>query len=84
MRVKRWLDPLRRPKLLDPQKWPALAGYTISSDWITKRISAGEINHTMLIQLLNIVISLNCNLSSYHVMAFPGTTPLQLVAFSTV
>ena len=38
-------------RLLDP----------LSSDWITERISTGEINHTMLMQHLNIVISANCN-----------------------
>ena len=40
----------------------------LSSDWIMERISAGEINHTMLIQHLNIVISANCNHSPYHVL----------------
>ena len=41
----------------------------LSSDWITEGISAGEINHTMLIQQLNIVISANCNHAPCHVMA---------------
>ena len=43
----------------------------LSSDWITERISAGEINHTMLMQHLDIVISANCNQSPYHVMSLP-------------
>ena len=43
----------------------------LSPDWITERISAGEINHTMLLQHLNIVISANCNHSPYHVMSLP-------------
>ena len=43
----------------------------LSSDWITKKISAGEINHTMLMQHLNIVLTANCNQSPYHVMSLP-------------
>ena len=50
----------------------------LSSDWIMERISAGEINHRMLIQHLNIVISANCNHSPYHVMALPWVAPLRL------
>ena len=54
----------------------------LSSDWITERISAGEINHTMLMQHLNIVISANCNHElPYHDMSLPCVAPLRLVDY---